>query len=196
MGGWCRALGASSEASKGPSHRRGAWPRPHRRCQHHVNPAEAKLLTLPTLREVPINGRSLILRGGTVEPSQAICLRDTSNERCTFNYINQAPDRPAIDQVSITQVTLSGEWFVIGFNQSETGLGNELAPQRQCSADAAGTVIEVLADSRVDVNGREYFTAAVPPTDNYVRPCYLDIDTLVAASSGMLTRPADDEKSP
>jgi hypothetical protein len=153
--------------------------------------AEAKLLTLPSLREVSIDGRTLILRGGTIELPQAICLRDASTERCSFNYINQPSDPPAIDQMSITRVMLSGEWFIVGYNQGEMGLGSELAPRSQCIADAAGTVIEVLPDTRVDVDGREYFTAAVPPTVDYVRLCYLDDGTLVAASSGMLTRPVE-----
>ena len=84
---------------------------------------------------------------------------------------------------------LSDEWFIIGYNQGEMGLGNELVPRSVCIADAAGTVTEELPDTRVEVDGWEYFTAAVPPTVDYVRSCYLDNGTLVAASSGMLTRP-------
>jgi len=49
----------------------------------------------------------------------------------------------------------------------------------------------VLPDVRVAVDGREYFTAAIPPTMDYVRSCYLEDGSLTAASSGMLVRPVE-----
>lgn len=46
-------------------------------------------------------------------------------------------------------------------------------------------------DVRVIVDVREYLTAAIPATVDYVRSCYLDGGVLTAASSGMLVRPVE-----
>ena len=153
--------------------------------------AEAGLLELPPLQEVSIGNQTLVLRGGTVGRPQSLCLRDASNESCHFNNMNRRSDPSDIDQLSTLKVELSGEWFIVGYNLGIVGIDNETVPMSLCVAGADGAVTEVLPDTRVDVDGREYFTAAVPPTADYVRLCYLDNGTLVAASSGMLTRPSE-----
>lgn len=153
--------------------------------------AEAGLIALPSLAEISIGNQSVVLRGGTVDLPQALCLRDTSTESCHFNNMNRRPDRPAIDQSSIVKVALSGEWFLVGYNQGTVQIDNDFVPRSLCIASADGAVTAVLPDTRVDVDGREYFTAAVPLTVDYVRSCYVEDGTLVPASSGMLSRPVE-----
>lgn len=155
------------------------------------NQATTGLLKLQSLEEVSIASQTLVIRGDNRELPEALCLRDAFSENCHFNAINRGWERPDVDQMALTKVALSGEWFIIGYNQGEVGLDNGLVPRSLCIASAGGAVIEVLPDNRVDVDGREYFTAAVPPTVDYVRSCYLEDGTLVPASSGMLTRPVE-----
>ena len=153
---------------------------------------EALVRGLPALLEVPIGGQALVVRGGTVELPVALCLRNQTAEACHFNAVSRRPDRQTFTQMSTTKVTLDGEWFVIGYNQGAVGIdGNVLAPRTLCAAGADGVLTEVLPDVRVSVDGREYFTAAIPATVDFVRSCYLDGGVLTAASSGMLVRPVE-----
>ena len=81
--------------------------------------------------------------------------------------------------------------MLIGYNLGTLQIDNDIFSNALGSAGADGAVIDALPDSWVDVDGREYFTAAVPPTVDFVRSCYLDGGTLVPTSSGMLTRPTE-----
>ena len=72
-----------------------------------------------------------------------------------------------------------------------TQIDDDIFSNSLCSAGADGAVIDVLPDVRVTVDGREYFTAAIPATVDYVRPCYLENGAPTAAASGMMFRPVE-----
>lgn len=88
-------------------------------------------------------------------------------------------------------MTLDGKWFLIGYNQGDIQIDNELVPRALCAAGADGAVTEVLPDVRVTVDGREYFTAGIPATVDYVRCCFLENGALKGASSRMPVRPVE-----
>jgi hypothetical protein len=145
--------------------------------------AATLLSDLPEIAGIPIDGRTLVLRGGTTDEPTALCLRTDAAEACHFN---------AVGQHEITSITIDGEWFVVGYNMGGVGIDNNVVlPYVQCAAGPDGSVSSVLPDVRSDVGGREYFTAAIPADVEFVRSCYVQDGVPVGGSSGTLVRPSE-----
>lgn len=159
--------------------------------------AATLLSDLPEVAAIPIDGRTLVLRGGTTGAPTALCLRTDAAEACHFNAVNRLQDQLPIDQLPIdqralTSITIDGEWFVIGYNPGGVGIDNNVVlPYVQCAAGPDGSVSSVLPDVRSDVAGREYFTAAIPADVEFVRACYVQDGVPVGGSTGMRVRPSE-----
>ena len=147
--------------------------------------------SLPLLDAVAIGGRSLGLRGGTVDEPVALCLDGASGATCGFNDVHRDGD-PQPD-ASLRSLIVDGEWFYVGYGVGSlfTTEGQTAVeyPMRVCSANADGSLISLLPDERADAHDREYMLVAVPADVEYVRVCIDANGELQPNSSRMAARP-------
>lgn len=123
--------------------------------------ASDRLSRLPELLAVDVGSRAVVLRGGTIDEPQAICVRTATTERCGLGYgtLTPAEGEPHAGRVEIDGAMLLFGWQTDSADPVAALDWRPGLPRTVSSPD----VRVVQGEQSLPVDGRRYWIIEVPP---------------------------------
>ena len=136
-----------------------------------ANAASAREVSLPEVGRVTVGDNEIVLRGGTAELPEALCVVVSDVEGCTLNHrfpnwLTRSSSSAPLPWTN--EWLLAGEdWLFVTYGPNEAGN----AIPRICPASADGSIAEVLEYDQTVASDRVWTLASIPDDTDFTMLC-------------------------